>query len=120
MSEPTGANARAGLYLHVPFCSRVCPYCDFAVRTGDRARRRRYVEHLLAEIELYAGYPLRFDTIYFGGGAYGVQAAAEIYWQKSAEELSWPEAALLAAVPGSFRAGEIVKPGGPRVVLAGL
>ena len=30
------------------------------------------------------------------------------------------EAALLAAVPGSFRAGEIVKPGGPRVVLAGL
>jgi oxygen-independent coproporphyrinogen-3 oxidase len=58
----------AGLYLHVPFCSRVCPYCDFAVRTGDRARRGRYVDRLLAEIELYAGYPLEFDTLYFGGG----------------------------------------------------
>jgi oxygen-independent coproporphyrinogen-3 oxidase len=58
----------AGLYLHVPFCSRICPYCDFAVRTGDAARRRRYVDHLLTEIELYADYPLRFDTIYFGGG----------------------------------------------------
>jgi len=58
----------AGLYLHVPFCSRICPYCDFAVRTGDAARRRRYVDHLLVEIELYAGHPLRFDTIYFGGG----------------------------------------------------
>jgi oxygen-independent coproporphyrinogen-3 oxidase len=58
----------AGLYLHVPFCSRVCPYCDFAVRTGDAARRRRYVEHLLAEIALYDGYPRRFDTVYFGGG----------------------------------------------------
>jgi len=57
-----------GIYLHVPFCSRVCPYCDFAVRTGDRPRRRRYVDHLLAEIELYAGYPIAFDTIYFGGG----------------------------------------------------
>jgi oxygen-independent coproporphyrinogen-3 oxidase len=59
---------QAGLYLHVPFCARVCPYCDFAVRTGDLARRRRYVHHLLAEIDLYTGYPLRFDTIYFGGG----------------------------------------------------
>ena len=58
----------AGLYLHIPFCSRVCPYCDFAVRTGDAARRRRYVDHLIAEIELYRGLPLRYDTIYFGGG----------------------------------------------------
>ena len=63
MNEPP-----AGLYLHVPFCSQVCPYCDFAVRTGDAARRRRFVDHLLQEIELYAGYPLEFDTIYFGGG----------------------------------------------------
>ena len=58
----------AGLYLHVPFCAKVCPYCDFAVRTGDAARRGRYVDHLLAEIDLYSGYPLLFDTIYFGGG----------------------------------------------------
>jgi len=58
----------AGLYLHIPFCSRVCPYCDFAVRTGDRDRRRRFVGDLLGEVELWAGTPLRFDTIYFGGG----------------------------------------------------
>jgi oxygen-independent coproporphyrinogen-3 oxidase len=58
----------AGLYLHVPFCARICPYCDFAVRTGDAARRRRFVDHLLQEIEMHAGYPLTFDTIYFGGG----------------------------------------------------
>jgi oxygen-independent coproporphyrinogen-3 oxidase len=38
------------------------------VRTGDASRRSRFVDHLLEEIELYAGYPLRFDTIYFGGG----------------------------------------------------
>lgn len=62
------SRARAGLYLHVPFCARICPYCDFAVRTGDRDRRRRFVDHLLAEIELYAGYDLCFDTVYFGGG----------------------------------------------------
>ena len=38
------------------------------------------------------------DTVYFGHGAYGVQAAAEIYWQKSIGELSWPEAAFLATL----------------------
>jgi oxygen-independent coproporphyrinogen-3 oxidase len=46
----------------------VCPYCDFAVRTGDAARRRRFVDHLIQEIRLYRDYPLRFDTIYLGGG----------------------------------------------------
>lgn len=66
MSESPGG--LAGLYLHVPFCERVCPYCDFAVRTGGPTRRSRYVAHLLDEIELYADCPLRFDTIYFGGG----------------------------------------------------
>ena len=55
----------AGLYLHIPFCARVCPYCDFAVRTGDRDRRRRFVDHLLQEIELYAGE--RRDAVAPGG-----------------------------------------------------
>ena len=63
MNEPP-----AGLYLHIPFCSRICPYCDFAVRTGDLARRRRFVDHLVAEIELYRDCRLLFDTVYFGGG----------------------------------------------------
>jgi len=58
----------AGLYLHVPFCARICPYCDFAVRTGDGARRRTFVEHLLTEIDLHADSTLQFDTLYFGGG----------------------------------------------------
>lgn len=61
-------SASAGLYLHIPFCSRICPYCDFAVRTGGAARRRRFADALLAEIGMLDAAPLRFDTIYFGGG----------------------------------------------------
>lgn len=38
------------------------------------------------------------NTIYFGSGAYGVQAAAETYFGKDAADLDWPEAAMLAAL----------------------
>ena len=70
-----------GLYLHIPFCSAICPYCDFAVLTGGAERRARFVEHLLAEIRLWAkdrdAFP-DIDTIYFGGGTPSALAPAEI------------------------------------------
>lgn len=61
-----------GLYLHIPFCSEICPYCDFAVVKGGRDQKGRFVQHLLAEIELWqADRPAAlagFDTVYLGGG----------------------------------------------------
>ena len=59
-----------GLYVHVPFCSRVCPYCDFAVTPlggSGSERLDRYRQALLAELELRAA-ALGADTVYFGGG----------------------------------------------------
>ena len=38
------------------------------------------------------------NTVYFGSGAYGVQAAAETYWGKNVGELNWAEGAMLAAL----------------------
>ncbi len=71
-----------GLYLHVPFCSAICPYCDFAVLTGGAPKRRRFVASLLDEIALWADSEWRgFDTIYFGGGtpsALGTDQIGEI------------------------------------------
>ena len=67
----------AGLYVHVPFCSAICPYCDFAVARGGAEDRSRFVAALCGEIdrcgsggasaarEVASG---RFDTVYFGGG----------------------------------------------------
>lgn len=74
----SGVQARAGLYLHLPFCSRICPYCDFAVRTGRPERKERFVQGLLAEIGLNAGYPGRFDTVYLGGGTPSSLAPAQL------------------------------------------
>ena len=68
-------DGRPGIYVHVPFCSAICPYCDFAVTTPGGGRRRRYLPALLAELDLVAADPWRgapapgpADTLYLGGG----------------------------------------------------
>lgn len=70
--------ALPGLYVHLPFCSAICPYCDFYVLTGDQDRRQDFVDYLTREIEICASGPWPdfvdtapdrpFDTLYFGGG----------------------------------------------------
>lgn len=62
-----------GVYLHVPFCERVCPYCDFAVvaaRPLSAAAEDRYVAALLRELAaraaVFAGRTLA--SVYLGGG----------------------------------------------------
>src|SRR5262245_6378208 len=62
--------ANPGLYLHLPFCSAICPYCDFAVLTGGPERRRRFADHLVSEISLWSPERSSFQsiaTISFGG-----------------------------------------------------
>ena len=72
----------AGLYIHVPFCARVCPYCDFAVRTGNERKRREFVAGVCREIEIVAaeGFAgvVEFDTMYFGGGTPSSMAAEQL------------------------------------------
>jgi oxygen-independent coproporphyrinogen-3 oxidase len=63
--------AHPGLYLHIPFCSAICPYCDFAVLTGGPERRARFTDHLIREIGMWSsdlGPFQEIDTVYFGGG----------------------------------------------------
>jgi oxygen-independent coproporphyrinogen-3 oxidase len=62
-----------GVYVHVPFCERICPYCDFAVVAARRLAPEQedaYVDTLLDELArrapAFAGRPLA--SLYFGGG----------------------------------------------------
>ncbi len=59
---------RAGLYIHVPFCTSVCPYCDFAVTIAGSHRRESYLRGVDAEAALRSDVSLVFDTVYLGGG----------------------------------------------------
>jgi len=56
-----------GLYVHIPFCSAICNYCNFNRGLFDAGLKEQYVSALLREIASEAdGAPA--DTIYFGGG----------------------------------------------------
>jgi len=77
-AAPAAVVAGAGLYLHVPFCSAICPYCDFAVVTGGPARRAAFARHLAAEAALWADAPLAFDTVYLGGGTPSALSPADL------------------------------------------
>ena len=56
-----------GLYVHIPFCSAICNYCNFNRGLFDAELKERYVAALVHEIASQAdGAPA--DTIYFGGG----------------------------------------------------
>jgi putative oxygen-independent coproporphyrinogen III oxidase len=59
-----------GIYVHFPWCTHRCPYCDFAVTTEAQPGGRRYAWAVLAELELRApsfeGCAPR--SVYLGGG----------------------------------------------------
>src|SRR2546427_89978 len=96
----TGLEAASGpaprsLYVHVPFCVSLCPYCDFVVYTGrstrgPRSRIDAFVGALSQELELRADIvDARFgalgsvarrplDTLYFGGGTPSLLPPASI------------------------------------------
>lgn len=59
----------AGIYFHIPFCKRICAYCDFR-RTADLRRMEPLLGALHRELEARAGYlgGHAVRTLYFGGG----------------------------------------------------
>jgi oxygen-independent coproporphyrinogen-3 oxidase len=77
------AERSVGVYVHVPFCERVCPYCDFAVEAArplESGREARYVDGLLAELALrrkaFAGR--RLESVYLGGGTPSLLEVASV------------------------------------------
>ena len=59
----------AGLYIHIPFCTQKCIYCDFLSGT-NLSLREQFIDALIAEMDCYLDF-FREDkirTIYFGGG----------------------------------------------------
>ncbi len=60
----------AGIYVHLPFCVRKCPYCDFVSYTNPSVSFAAYVDAICTEARnrRHEARGITFDTIYIGGG----------------------------------------------------
>ena len=79
------------LYVHVPFCPKICPYCDFHKMRRHEGLVSAYLERLERELEaLYARYAeAKLDTVYFGGGTPSHLSDTELARIVSVFEHTW-------------------------------
>src|SRR6266568_2492047 len=68
--RPGPAARPFGIYVHFPYCTVHCPYCDFAVATDRAIPQERYTRAVLAELALRSdGFDgLEARSLYLGGG----------------------------------------------------
>ncbi|MEE8059747.1 MAG: radical SAM family heme chaperone HemW [Pseudomonadales bacterium] len=68
------------LYIHIPWCMRKCPYCDFNSHTTDSIPEKNYVEALIADLdqELESVQGRQLHSIFFGGGTPSLFSAKAI------------------------------------------
>jgi oxygen-independent coproporphyrinogen-3 oxidase len=75
------------LYVHTPFCAKICPYCAFYVHQGGAGAQREFIAALRAEWRSARDeFPLALETIYFGGGTPSI-LSAELF-AELAQEIS--------------------------------
>ena len=69
-----------GLYVHLPWCERKCPYCDFNSHQADDIPEQEYVSALLNDLEqdLPLVWGRRVETLFIGGGTPSLFSAAAI------------------------------------------
>lgn len=65
------------LYVHLPFCPYLCPYCDFAKWPYRRSAAQQYLLALYAEAAAAADTE-RYETVFLGGGTPNTYAASDI------------------------------------------
>ena len=88
MSNP----AISALYVHIPFCHRICPFCSFAVRKDRPSIHGEYLEAVLLETgRRVQGITISdLESLYIGGGTPSVLSSTEIIFLMQGIRQSWP------------------------------
>lgn len=87
----TSAPAPLGLYIHWPYCVRICPYCDFNVYKAKGADSAALVDALIADMARWRAVtgPRRLTSIHFGGGTPSLMEAGDIARVLETAETLW-------------------------------
>lgn len=103
------------LYIHIPWCVRKCPYCDFNSHTASPVLpEQEYVDALLADLDqdLHAVYGRELTSIFFGGGTPSLFSAEALGRLLKGVEQRIPFAddieITLEANPGTFEQEKFV------------
>jgi oxygen-independent coproporphyrinogen-3 oxidase len=87
---------RLGVYIHWPYCARVCPYCDFNVvrDRGQATQKAALTAAILADLEAHAALtgPRRLVSIFFGGGTPSLMDPADVARLVEATRALWTPA----------------------------
>jgi len=67
-SEGKMRGDRVSLYIHIPFCRTLCPFCCFNRFLFKEDHARSYFTDLRKEVDMYAKLGFKFNYFYFGGG----------------------------------------------------
>ncbi len=59
---------KLSLYIHIPFCRKLCPFCCFNRYLFQEDRAREYFVYLRKELDIYLQRGFTFENFYFGGG----------------------------------------------------
>ncbi len=75
-----GDRQPVGLYVHWPFCTSKCPYCDFNSHVRESIPEERFLRAYLVELDHYYGRlpAARIGTIFFGGGTPSLMSAKTV------------------------------------------
>lgn len=66
-----------GIYLHIPYCRTLCPYCDFVKARSRSGVPDVFVDAVCIEISAYGG-PREAGSVFFGGGTPSLLSAAQL------------------------------------------
>jgi len=67
-----------GIYFHVPFCAKKCPYCDFYSGSFTKKAAEGYTAAVIRNIRHYSQPERVTDTVYFGGGTPSLLTAGQL------------------------------------------
>src|SRR5205807_164175 len=103
---PATTNPVRHLYVHIPFCARICPYCAFYKDLLDRSQTWRFCEAILRDLDQKcASFAIAPETIYFGGGTPTALTTAQLEFLfeglRQKLDLSFLEEWTIEANPGS-------------------